>query len=508
MAARHSRDTASPSPSARLSTGRRSLRESFGSSSSRPPVDKGSLALTLDQIHSSASRSETLTTFDEFASPPARNPVGEGRAISSEFVPGGFTGLYSRIKASVTGARDTSHAAGVDDGNDGGDGDSLASLGAAPSVRYPRIPPVTTVSSPVILSTTSSRLQSPLSTNSGETLGLASSASNGNDLTPKITASSRRSTLQTSAAAETSDVAVGSAGQSSVGIRGNYILVDPYASADNERSSVDSSSRPQLFNPKNPEDPTSDGYPAPGRISKQSGVTPRTDWDDFTSNTTTTVAPAGLQREAETAVVLSDNDKLSESLRPPIATQTSTETILSPSLHYDKPPEELTSRRFSREIEKETVGHPAQPTRGAEASRNAPAKLIDESDGSRSKHNGTFLSQNSFASQPREQLQRSDHRPALNRIKKAATDASVSSNEGSRGIRSSRLTENETRRTVATPSRAIPRNRRKVLAREFWMRDENAKDCFYCGDAFSTFRRKHHCRKCTPGQTVWWRNYM
>lgn len=37
---------------------------------------------------------------------------------------------------------------------------------------------------------------------------------------------------------------------------------------------------------------------------------------------------------------------------------------------------------------------------------------------------------------------------------------------------------------------------RRLLGREFWMRDENAKDCFNCGDAFSTFRRKHHCRTC------------
>lgn len=36
----------------------------------------------------------------------------------------------------------------------------------------------------------------------------------------------------------------------------------------------------------------------------------------------------------------------------------------------------------------------------------------------------------------------------------------------------------------------------RLLAKEFWMRDENAKDCFYCGDTFSTFRRKHHCRTC------------
>ncbi|KAJ5095844.1 hypothetical protein NUU61_005200 [Penicillium alfredii] len=38
--------------------------------------------------------------------------------------------------------------------------------------------------------------------------------------------------------------------------------------------------------------------------------------------------------------------------------------------------------------------------------------------------------------------------------------------------------------------------RSKLLSRDFWMRDENAKDCFHCGEPFSTFRRKHHCRTC------------
>lgn len=46
------------------------------------------------------------------------------------------------------------------------------------------------------------------------------------------------------------------------------------------------------------------------------------------------------------------------------------------------------------------------------------------------------------------------------------------------------------------PSNALAQMRSKILGREFWMRDENAKECFKCGDSFSTFRRKHHCRTC------------
>ncbi|SSD58248.1 related to 1-phosphatidylinositol 3-phosphate 5-kinase FAB1 [Saccharomycodes ludwigii] len=35
-----------------------------------------------------------------------------------------------------------------------------------------------------------------------------------------------------------------------------------------------------------------------------------------------------------------------------------------------------------------------------------------------------------------------------------------------------------------------------LLAKEYWMKDENCKECFHCGKSFNTFRRKHHCRIC------------
>lgn len=60
----------------------------------------------------------------------------------------------------------------------------------------------------------------------------------------------------------------------------------------------------------------------------------------------------------------------------------------------------------------------------------------------------------------------------------------------------------DTRTSVEVPSPApasgkiMREMRRKVLSRDFWMKDENAKVCFSCGDSFTTFRRKHHCRTC------------
>lgn len=42
---------------------------------------------------------------------------------------------------------------------------------------------------------------------------------------------------------------------------------------------------------------------------------------------------------------------------------------------------------------------------------------------------------------------------------------------------------------------------RKAL-RQYWMPDSNSKDCYDCGKAFHTFRRRHHCRVC--GQIFCW----
>ncbi|GAA5986475.1 hypothetical protein JCM10908_003767 [Rhodotorula pacifica] len=40
------------------------------------------------------------------------------------------------------------------------------------------------------------------------------------------------------------------------------------------------------------------------------------------------------------------------------------------------------------------------------------------------------------------------------------------------------------------------RIRNEGLSTRYWIKDESAKDCFQCGSAFTTFRRRHHCRIC------------
>ncbi|QSS66767.1 phosphatidylinositol-4-phosphate 5-kinase fab1 [Histoplasma capsulatum] len=63
-------------------------------------------------------------------------------------------------------------------------------------------------------------------------------------------------------------------------------------------------------------------------------------------------------------------------------------------------------------------------------------------------------------------------------------------------VDNSGLTTQEPKYHPARSRQEVPPFRSRLLGKEFWMRDENAKDCFHCGEPFSTFRRKHHCRTC------------
>ncbi|KAG8788159.1 1-phosphatidylinositol-3-phosphate 5-kinase [Serendipita sp. 397] len=48
----------------------------------------------------------------------------------------------------------------------------------------------------------------------------------------------------------------------------------------------------------------------------------------------------------------------------------------------------------------------------------------------------------------------------------------------------------------ASVSKVIRRLRGEGLSRDYWMDDETCKECYDCKSAFTTWRRKHHCRIC------------
>ncbi|KAM3419221.1 hypothetical protein BST61_g5162 [Cercospora zeina] len=74
----------------------RSRRGSLASISSKKGVDKETLAQALDEIHTTASRSDGLTSFHDFD--------GEGKTGGAkELVSNGITGMYNRLRQTVAG---------------------------------------------------------------------------------------------------------------------------------------------------------------------------------------------------------------------------------------------------------------------------------------------------------------------------------------------------------------------------------------------------------------------
>lgn len=107
------------SPSASASTSfllpqrLRSRRGSLASLSSAIQQDKEALSQALDQIHSTASQTESLTAFNEYTSPPTSSSGPDSKGIAGE-LQGGLSGLYNRLRASVGTTRDLVTPAGKD----------------------------------------------------------------------------------------------------------------------------------------------------------------------------------------------------------------------------------------------------------------------------------------------------------------------------------------------------------------------------------------------------------
>jgi 1-phosphatidylinositol-3-phosphate 5-kinase len=71
------------------------------SAASTTTVDRDQIIHTLDEIHSSASQSDSLTTFNDFAPLPDPTQPAEGKPAPGELVHQGLSGLYTRLREAV-----------------------------------------------------------------------------------------------------------------------------------------------------------------------------------------------------------------------------------------------------------------------------------------------------------------------------------------------------------------------------------------------------------------------
>ncbi|KAF2651518.1 hypothetical protein K491DRAFT_781817 [Lophiostoma macrostomum CBS 122681] len=417
---------------------------------------RDSLPDTMDQMHASASRSSGLTTFDELAAPPVASSAGDTKGM--ELVQGGFSGLYSRIKASVGGIKES----GVEPPDGGFVGGAKVNKPASRNnALVSRSSTGTTVSSPVVVSVPSSRLQSPVVPQFPDTqLPPPSRDSNASS-----SVVSNRPSLNGSKASLATTKSRPSIAPSMDSTRHNKDsspgMQSPMSSNLNIKTSISESASVER---------------APSQYSHAQGEPFRqpqgdADLDEDGSDTT----------EDDLVVVdgggfANDNARYAFQLDP--AHEALAATKPRGESHYTSAASALKNSRGhsdngSEATEVPHITNTAQTPVLAPAPQRPPLVHVGPS-----------------------------HLPGY-RPSRASSSDGLSSVITSTTVRGpsvppiDELKQQGPGRPVNNmPPAAFSQMRRKILDRAFWMRDENAKDCFNCGDSFSTFRRKHHCRTC------------
>lgn len=487
MSSKKSRQgTDSPSSSSSHLPLRKSTRRGSATSQSTLSLtDRESLTQALDQIHSTASRSSTLTTFDEFTTPPSSSSAAEGKGIASE-LHGGLSGLYSRIRASVGGVRDIVGGislAGEDVATGDGDGDDEADNRKALPTPVPT--PTTSIWAPTV----KPLFHSPKYANSTSKADVESPT---NLLSPLS----------------------------------NAITTGP----SNEVGQVSPHTRPGLAN-----FPTAIKGALPLAGAVKAPFVPLTQ-----AISSTAVGPALIPVNV-TAV----NEKGSQNLEnidhgnnTPRISSNLARTTFAEDYRIEKQHKHQNSTSSDQgrgntdagtnhgvgphgQQEVKAFPEPASATKNplyrpsTFPDRNSQAKepLEKGYDSSQADMQGPATPSRQSSSIPVTQLSRPPYFK-ISRASSSETTGAYSSNiplettssHDEASENDSVFAENETAKKAATITQAsgnpqtvnavLSQIRSRVLSKEYWMRDENARDCFFCGDAFSTFRRKHHCSMC------------
>ncbi|KAL2136610.1 hypothetical protein VTI74DRAFT_2639 [Chaetomium olivicolor] len=420
----------------------RPRRDSIASLSVSSHVDKEQLALALDKIHTSASQSGALTTFNDFAPPPGSVPSFESKATAGDLVQQGLSGLYTRIKEAV-GAVGKVSAQEADDSN-GQDGASKksATTGASTSKTSPLLRGESGATSSTFESTATSDVptsgMSSMGVTTGESQSNAPQSSKASSVTtasaPKMPAPSIQSLPKI---AKTATPATANAAIAPITVQG---LMDMDASRGTATLVEDLP-----------------GRNAPRRsISRPAGTAASPNLlgnADSMANSDRIVLPNRAKKEGARSV-----DGNADPARSP--TQPSAESRVSSS----------TSRLAAAEmLRKPAVIDRIASSRGHSHSRSSSlGPGTAESPISTSAHSSVY--HDSFTHNEQPQMLRS----GVMKIPGTTT------NEGAPEMVNARL----------------ERMRKQVLSKEFWMADETCKECFLCGTPFTAFRRKHHCRTC------------
>ncbi|KAF4595427.1 phosphatidylinositol-4-phosphate 5-kinase fab1 [Ophiocordyceps camponoti-floridani] len=431
-----------------------SARASADSMSTSSAVDKEQLAHALDKIHITASRCDSLTTFNDFAPPPERTFTSEGRGSAGDLMQHGLSGLYSRFREVVgggTGGSPTRSTPKDTDADDDADAvssrqqghstkPSVSSLSrndtvntATNSLSMSQPTPMTEPSTSSITAATSDMSRSQTSQASKPTsMSLMS--------TQKLLSTSARQSLPTKA---TSAVVAGPTIAPPVPREASLGTVRTDDGQGPGRRSI---GRPDLHTQLSTADSSS---LASGFDANDAGkLPPRAAREDSSSVEGSVDSPLSPPKTAAVPNVLAAQRRHVRSL-------SNSSSMLSPDGMRRKP---VVIDRISRPRSPGNVGsRESSLDRGtAEVS---PVTMSAFNSGS----HGSF-----------------GHHAVPHRLRPVRFP----------GIAAGR--ERASNRMAAQ----LDRMRRQVLSKEFWMKDDTVKECFLCQTPFTAFRRKHHCRTC------------
>ncbi|GAM89451.1 hypothetical protein ANO11243_074890 [Dothideomycetidae sp. 11243] len=429
--------------------GFRSRRGSLASTSSRgPAIDKEALSQALDEIHTTASRQETLTSFSDYdGSGPT--PV----AGPKELVSGGLAGLYSRFRQSVTGSPEAVRR--LSSGNHSKLDTLSVNSGLSGLSGHLR----SMVETDAKRSSSSHRGSRDLSERSSapQSPRVEKEREDKQPVEFKLTSPSgrRRSGAAHILLAEAADIPADrslpdhsqSPALSALDQRVETSANDLQRIIAAQRSSSESR-RTQS------KDRTDDSVSFDGQLGATVSLDFRTQTDKRASvQSKKSMGTPDSKAEARSSRLRLPGEKAQETVRPPLLVTESSNGTGDPSTISGV----TLLRPLARVVEK---GPPTVTL----------SRASSTADGADLKPRPSSAS-SSTATTPRVEFP-----PNLNVGFRRPNTRIVDSHKG---------------HTI------VPAHlKRRVVSKEFWMKDENARDCFYCGDTFSTFRRKHHCRTC------------
>ncbi|OAA47889.1 phosphatidylinositol-4-phosphate 5-kinase fab1 [Metarhizium rileyi] len=414
-------------------------------------IDKEQLAQALDQIHTSASQCESLTTFNDFAPPPDGIPVLENRPGAGELVQNGLSGLYNRFREAVGGGSPTK--TGFKEAKESKDGSGQTS--EATSKRSSVAPGHS--SRPSVSSLTRVDTNTTITTNSISTLTLSeipspTTASGNVDLRPQL-----QSTKSSGINLMTGPRSSSSTRQSLPTKATSSVVADPTIAPpaslqrDASRSTIrtedsggQGSSRRSLTKAELQAESASLYDTKDGRLPPRAG---RDDESSVDGSLDITFSP----------VVGGPSTTSNRNSRRHTRNPSATSSMLHPDDMRRTP---AVIDRISQSQSPRYLG-----SRDSSVDRGtAAASAINTS-----AHGSVY--HDNFTQDSHSKQLNTDHGwiPGTTRGQECASDQM---------------------------NAQLDKMRRQVLSKEFWMKDDTVKECFLCQTPFTAFRRKHHCRTC------------